>query len=141
MNKLKICNLFNITFPSFILTQMGGDKTTKDQTEKDYQEKLLIKAIKTSFNTNSKMIKLVMYIGHQTEYCIVFDTEQVINPDFSLKSVYVFWSHNGEISMVNQDWIDIWHLKNEYIELLANHKYKLDYTNQINEMIVAATHK
>ncbi len=141
MHKLRHCNLFNITFPSFIVTHIGGDKSAKDKNEYDHQEKLLIKAIKTSFNTNSKMTKLMMYVGQKSEYCIVFETEQVINPDFSLTSSYIFWSHDNEVSMVNQDWIDIWHLKNEYINLLANYKNKIDYTDQIDSMVKAAQKK
>lgn len=134
--KFKWHNLFNISFPNFIVTQIGGKQpidATND--EEVYREKLIVNAIKSSYNQLLKMKTLHLYVGFDKEYCVVFQCEDIHSQDITHDKTYILWSKKNEISMVQEDWLDIWHLKNEYTKLKNHHLEKVDYSQDIERFI------
>ena len=128
--KFILQSLFNLTFSSFIVSQFGGKKPENIQSQEDLRHKIIINAIKSAYGYHTHMKSLVLYIGKDEEHCVVFETE-LLKHDVHEPTTAIYWFKGTEISMVNLAWIDIWHLKNEYLNLMEDYQERIDYTPKI----------
>jgi hypothetical protein len=114
---------------------VGGKKLDYVQTEEEFRHKLILNAMKSSYSFHTEMKSLTLYVGDQKQYCVVFETSKKKTSDPYESRTAIFWVKDNEISMVNLDWIDIWHLKKEYLHLMENYKEKVDYTQHIEQFL------
>ncbi|TNF07686.1 MAG: hypothetical protein EP317_04320 [Bacillota bacterium] len=133
--KNKIFRVFNLTFSSFIISQMGGKKLESVQTEDQYRHKLILNALKSSYSFHTDMKSLTLYVGHQNQYCVIFEVTKKKPSDLFDSSTAIFWLKDNEISMVNLDWVELWHLKKDYMDLMEHYKEKIDYSHQIDAFL------
>ena len=127
-----ICNL---TFSSFIVSHIGGKKPENIQNNEDFRDKIIKNAIRSAYSYHTHMKSLTLYVGHHDEYCVVFETEKKQNNDPYEPSTAIYWLKGNEISMVNLAWIDIWHLKRDFMNLMNNYQEKVDYSSMIEKYL------
>jgi hypothetical protein len=127
--------MFNLTFSNFIISQIGGKNLENRQSEEDRRHKLVLNAIKSGYSFHTVMKTLVLYVGQNNEYCVVFTTEKKSLHDPYEPSTAIFWAKENELSMVNLSWIDIWHLKKDYLTLMEHYKERIDYSKLIDQFL------
>jgi len=137
--KYKWHHIFNLTFSNFVISQMNGKKRENELSEEAFRNKLILNAIKSSYSFHTHMKSLILYVGYNKEYCVIFQTEKVKADDPYEPTTAIFWSKDNEISMVNLSWIDIWHLKTEYKALMEHYKERIDYTPYISQYLDQST--
>jgi hypothetical protein len=133
--KNKIFRVFNLTFSSFIISQMGGKKIDSVHTEDQNRHKMILNALKSTYSFHTEMKSITLYVGYQHQYCVIIEVTKKKPSDSFDPSTAIFWVKDNEISMVNLDWLDIWHLKKDYLELMEHYKEKIDYSLQIDSFL------